>query len=267
MTDPEASKTGSDMLPEERVADLPVPTGIKTSLARFVRTLRAQLPENLHACVIYGSAVRGGFVPDISDVNLLIVLEASSPEAHAVIGEAVRREGRIAPFVIERGQLRRTARAFAPKFQSIQRSYLVIEGPDPLAGLVFDAEVFRFLAEQELRNARLRLTRAFILWGDDPKRYTRYLVESTAMVLSAASDAVRCAGILVPHGVVERLSVVERTLGADVGVLVALLDLRRAPPSLAPTDLTQFHGQLLALIDRAIQWMEGRWPESLSIRT
>jgi predicted nucleotidyltransferase len=84
-------------------------------LDQVVASLRASLGENVHSCILYGSAVRGGLVPNVSDINLIVILNESTPEAHLAIARAIPSKSRIDPFVLGRIGLNRSMRAFASK--------------------------------------------------------------------------------------------------------------------------------------------------------
>src|SRR5438105_1739428 len=110
------------------------PPRLQATVDRAVARLKETLGANLHACVLYGSLVRGDAVDGVSDANLLVVLEASTPEAHEAIADALRGAGGpIEPMIVARQSFDRTARAFAIKFRSISRNYRVLAGADPLA--------------------------------------------------------------------------------------------------------------------------------------
>ena len=57
-----------------RSPEMNLPPRHKAALDRMVSTLSDALGENLHSCVFYGSAVRGDFRPNESDLNVLVVL-------------------------------------------------------------------------------------------------------------------------------------------------------------------------------------------------
>jgi predicted nucleotidyltransferase len=165
------------MNPMNTAATLPPET--QAALDRVVAVLTKTLGANLHSLLLYGSAVRGNLVPKVSDLNLLILLEESTPEAHAAITEAIRGPVRIEPFILGRALLARSLQAFAVKFLSIKRNYRVLHGQDPFATLTVDEGLARFLCEQALRNLWLRSVRAYVVFGQDRTRYTRFLTKVT----------------------------------------------------------------------------------------
>lgn len=235
-----------------------LPAESQAELDALVARLRAVLGENLAALVQYGSSVRGNYVPGTSDVNLLILLVESTPSAHFAIADAIRSKLPIEPFVLAQEGFERTARAFALKFRSIQRNYRLLAGRDPFQGLVFDDELLRFLTEQSLRNIRLRLVRAAILFRRDPKRHAQVLARFVPALVVDLSSAARFAGAEIPKGFEGRVRALQGVLGFDLSVLDELLATKSA--GRAVTDVASAHARLFELVDRGVRWMEERWP-------
>ena len=71
---------------------------------RPVGALCAKLGANVHACIQYGSTVRGDASPGVSDINLLLVLNQSTPDAHAAVAKILRDHPRIDPMRMARSR-------------------------------------------------------------------------------------------------------------------------------------------------------------------
>jgi hypothetical protein len=200
------------------------------TLDRVVGELRERLGERLESLVLYGSAVRGDAVGPVPDLNLLLLLRESRPEEHALVGEVIRGcTPPIEPFILGRPGFERSARCFAVKLCSIARHYRVLHGPDPLAGLEIPVALRRFLAEQSLRNLRLRLAHLFATRGDAPRAYAHWLVESTAAIFTDLCEPLRLAGSPVPEEFAERLPELETFYSVGASGLLELLALRARP--------------------------------------
>jgi len=234
--------------------------GLEAELASIVRKLSSELGGNLHACILYGSAARGDWIAGVSDLNLLIVLEESTPPAHAAIAEALEASPFVSPFVIGLPGMQRTFRAFATKFLSIRRNYRLLHGTDVLAALSIDAAQERFLVEQALRNHRLRLVHAYISFRDDRRRFTQFIVRSRVGILVQLSEALRLNGVDVPKSHSERLPILERQMGTDASVLRDLAAIKQQKRFLRDDEVPAYHTRLYGLLTGAISWIEQQWP-------
>jgi len=232
---------------------------IQKVLDRVVPSLTSALGENLHACILYGSAVRGDLVPGVSDINLLLILRESTPEAHAAIADAIDIGAPIDPFVLGLAGLDRSMRSFASKFLSIRRNYRILHGGDPFAQFAVDPQVERFLCEQGLRNLRLRLVRARILSRGKPEHYETFLQNYDAVIFVQLAELARLNGLEVPKSFDDRVPLFAATFHADTAALRELLALKHQPRRLSPDDVHRLHTGIFGLLNSAVAWLEERW--------
>jgi predicted nucleotidyltransferase len=236
-----------------------LPSNIQQVLDQAVGALKERLRDNLYSCILYGSAVRGEWVPG-AYVNLLIVLNESTPEAHQTIADTIRGPVLIEPFVLRREGIERSFQAFALKFRSIRRNYKVLQGADLLSGLHIDESLLRFLCEQALRNLRLRLTHAFISFGRDSKRYTRCVIEAVPDLMADLGEVLRSVGEEPPKEYSERIPLLEKKFGMEASVLQDLLKLKAEERKIGAAEIFSFHSRLFRLLNHVVQWIESQWP-------
>lgn len=237
-----------------------LPPETQDALDRAAEALKKTLGENLRSLLLYGSAVRGNLVPKVSDLNLMILLEASTPDAHAAIADAIRGPVRIEPFIVGHAQLARSIQAFAVKFLSIRRNYRVLHGADPFANLAVDETLAKFLCEQAVRNLLLRSVRAYVVLGHDGARYSRFLGKLTSGLFTDLGEALRRVGTDLPRAYEERIPLFGKAFGVDASVLRDLLELKSSARALPAGEAKEFHSRLFKLLDGAVRWMEAQWP-------
>lgn len=227
---------------------------------------RATLGENLASFLLYGSAVRGNMIPGRSDINVLIILQRSTPEAHRVLAEQLRQTPQVTPFVLSRWELPRTRQVFAMKFMSISRNYKVLYGEDPLADFAPPREVLLFLCEQSLRNLRLRLKHAYMRNINTPERYGQTLVRTITALFIALAEVLRCSGIQVPEDFNSRPDFIARNLGVDAAVLQALFTLRTDAHKLSADEAFELHSNVFHLLSVSIDKVREQCPQSILIQ-
>ncbi len=227
--------------------------------------LRTGLGDNLGSFVLYGSAVRGDMVSGRSDINVLIVLNHSTPEAHRAIAEQLLKVPSVSPFVLSRWELPRSLRVFAIKFRSIGRNYKVLYGEDFLADFAPPQSLLPFLCEQSLRNLRLRLKQGYIRNLDKSDRYAQILVRNYSPLITALSELLRCEGTEVPADRTDRTAILERQWGIDAGVLDDLADLRNHSNRLSADQAFDFHSRLFCLLSAALDRIRQQWPQAIEM--
>lgn len=235
---------------------------LKTALPALVKRLEAALGANLASVVLYGSAARGDWDPKQSDINLMIILEVSTPEAHEVLArELFSGDLQITPFVLGHRGLERSVRAFATKFISIRRSSLLLHGTDLLSSIPKDEALLRQLSEQALRNHRLRAVQAYMRSGGHGEGYARWLSDIAGRLISELSTAARLCGVTVEGPQATRLAALSDCFAIDRTDLEALLAAKHQPPTLStPAEVTAWHGRLYRLLDTVLLNWEAKWP-------
>lgn len=248
------------MQTEQAIKQLVVPDKIGARLLLIANHLIQGLGDNLASLIAYGSIVRGGFNPRSSDVNLLIILKHSTPEAHTVIQAISAGKLRVDPMVIEHNEIPRAARVFALKFMSIHRNCLILHGCDPLADTQVPDQQLAFLVEQEIRNQRMRLIHAFVMSGKRPRIYSQYVIHHAKAILVDLSDLLRAASIDVPTEFSDRIPVISQHIGISADTLIDLLNLHQVSPRMNRPETERLHRKLLQLFRTSINWMEKQWP-------
>jgi len=228
--------------------------------------LRQNLKENLASFALYGSAVRNDMVAGRSDLNVLIILEHSAPEAHRVIAELLVRYPSVAPFVLSKSELERSRTVFALKFNSIKRNYRIIYGEDFLADFSPSDELLRFLSEQSLRNLRLRIKNAYIRNYQKPERFGIFVMKNIPALFVSLSEILRCAGIDVPKDHAARPELIGKSMGTDASVLAELREAQRSPKFFSPDDAFRIHSEIFRLLSAAIEWVQKEWPLSSDVK-
>ncbi len=132
----------------------------KTKLEALRDTLVLGLGDDLQALVVYGSAVRGGFVEGRSDVDLLVVLRNDDRATLEKIGGALllaRTSARIESMLLRGDELAKAADVFPLLYDDVRSQHALLHGEDPFAGLEISDAHRRLRIEQELRESRIRL--------------------------------------------------------------------------------------------------------------
>jgi predicted nucleotidyltransferase len=135
---------------------------INERLDELTATLVEVCGESLVGLVVHGSAVRGGWCEETSDVDLIVVLDDDSEAMLAAIGPALelaRFSGRIESMILTKDEIERSADCFPLLYGDIARTSVTIAGTNPFKGLSISDEHIRLRVEQELREIRIRMRR------------------------------------------------------------------------------------------------------------
>ena len=225
----------------------------------FIEEFEKSLGENLISLIQYGSSTKGG-ANSKSDINLLIVLKLSTPEAHSAIHQIIQKHPSLEPFVLGARGLEATIQIFAVKFLSIKRHHKLLSGEDILTELNIPIKIERFLAEQALRNLRLKIVHAYVKNGDSVD-YLRFILSIRKSLFIDISEVSRCEQLNLPDLYDKRISVFQQQFNFSVDILDILFNLKNSYRKIDKNNIKTFHFELFTLMDNIIQYIEGNWNE------
>lgn len=137
-----------------------LPMAVRARLEELIKSLAKTSGHHIEAIIAFGSAVRGGFDAQRSDVDILLLLKSDAPEVLAAMAPALRlarAAARIEVVVLTTSEIARGADVFPLWFDDMRSCHSLLWGNDALADLAVHDEHKRLRVEQELREARLRL--------------------------------------------------------------------------------------------------------------
>jgi predicted nucleotidyltransferase len=129
---------------------------MKNVLADFTARLENLFGSDLLAVVLYGSAVRGTYRKGMSDINVLVLLEKSSPRKIFEMGRAVKpflRKHGVNPRVMTREEFVSSADVFPLEYGDIQNAHEVLYGDGEILNVDLSCAHLRYELEEKLRGA------------------------------------------------------------------------------------------------------------------
>jgi predicted nucleotidyltransferase len=226
--------TGVDRLPEPA----------RKPLESLRDELLAAQGENLAALIVYGSAVRGGYDPQASDIDVVVVLrDTSLPRLKACSTPLLKARftSRVEAMILKLDNLAAAADVFPLLYDDIRSRHVVLAGKDPFSSLEIADEHRRLRIEQELREARIRMRRAIVDAQGEDSGVAAALARKVKQIRGPLHALLRLKGVSCE----DTIEVVLREVGKGYGIdTLALLDVRRHPESA--------HQAFRSLMDAAI---------------
>jgi hypothetical protein len=152
---------------------------------------------DLVAVVLYGSGVGANFVPDLSDINVAIVVHEmrfdllQKLQPHMT---AWRKQGFALPLLMDREFLQRARDVFPMEFHDIQEQHQLLWGENVFQHLAIDPRHLRFQAEHEARSKLLRLRALYLECAEDVPRFRALMVDSSKTFLVIMRHLIRLHG-------------------------------------------------------------------------
>jgi len=158
---------------------------VKETVSGLLASADAVLPGG-YSAVLYGSAVRGGYVPGRSDVNLLLVAEAAAFPQLRAMGPALRKwqeKSYEPPLLFTVEEWSRATDVFPIEITDMKVKYELLRGADPVAPVSVNPTDLRQALESEFRGKLMRLRQAYATFADVEKDLTPVARTSVSSIL------------------------------------------------------------------------------------
>lgn len=145
-------------LPEETQRLLPL----------YAKAVKEAFGDRLEGLLLYGSAVRGEFLPGRSNLNMLLLVsdfDAATLSLYGPIHKRWSKEQIVVPLFLTDQELSSTSGLFPLEFLEIQEHHRVLGGRDPFVGFHVDTSRLKNEVLRELAGNVVRLRQRFVEGG------------------------------------------------------------------------------------------------------
>jgi hypothetical protein len=256
-----------DKLAEQRSDKSMLSTDSK--LNELVNRLKEASSAILQSVILYGSAARGSYHPDHSDLNVLCVLGSLAIEELSRVAPVVRwwvvEQKEPAPLFFTAEELQQSADVFSIELRDMQDSRRVLFGSDPIANLKLPSNLHRIQVEHELRTVLLKLRNAYFRAPVDARELTPILRKSFSSVLTLLRHVIIAFGeepAAEPHDIINRAAALTHS---DPSAFETILRLREHTD--AHVEIAQAYGAYLAAVESVIRALDHHLPKEQWRRT
>jgi predicted nucleotidyltransferase len=235
----------------------------ESKLNELVNRLKELGGSNLHSVLLYGSAARGDFHEEHSDINVLCILASLGAGDLRRIAPAVRwwtaEQREPAPLFFTEEELQRSADVFAIELLDIRDAHRVLYGKDPVATINIPMNLHRVELEHELRTTLLKLRRHFLRSADTPNELAAVLAQSTSSVITLFRHVLIAFDETPPgsrEGLVARIAAL-----ADMDRAALEAALRVRDSGSASHDIAALYGGYLVALEKVIVLLDHHVPK------
>ncbi len=221
-------------------------------IGEFVGRVRDAVGGNLKSAILYGSAAAGDYVPEHSDVNLMLVLGETSFAAISALAPVVEwwaKQKHHAPLLMTAEELQRGADVFSIEFLDMRENYRVLWGEDLLKGLEIPMKFHRAQVEYELREKTILLRQRLLVVAKDEDAKWELLVRSVSAFGTLARHALIALGETASskREAVQKLAV---KAGFDASAFLQLFDLRERKADRKTMNVDDVFARYLRSVER-----------------
>ncbi|MDC8447156.1 MAG: hypothetical protein LV473_02250 [Nitrospira sp.] len=181
-----------------------LPEETQRLLKSYVKDVVKVYANELEAILLYGSAVRGEFLPGRSNLNLLLVMSSydlSVLKKYDSIHKRWSKEQVVVPLFLTAADLQSASFVFPLEYQDILECHRLLWGQDPFVGLKIDARYLAGEVLQAIRGNLLRLRQRLVEGRSTEEAMTILLSLSITALLPALRGLQRLLGRpILAHG-------------------------------------------------------------------
>lgn len=237
-----------------------IPESVRKTLRPYLAQVQKLFGGTLEAVILYGSAAGGEYVPDKSNINLLILLVKQDTELlkqYAALHKRWQKEQIVVPLFLTQTELKSSLELFPLEYLEVQDQHVLLAGRDPFPELRIDGRNLRLQCEQELRGNLLRLRQRFVEGGAGTEAITILLPLSFTALMPCLRGLLRAKERPVERSADRVLRAVEKEFGIDTVAFQDVLNLKRGiispGPAEAPRLFDRYATALQLLIERLPQ--------------
>jgi hypothetical protein len=232
-----------------------MPSRHQQALQQMVDRLKAALDDRLVSVVLYGSAARGDFTREISDLNLLVVASDLEPSTLERLGPPVAewvRQRHPFPRLFSPAMLAASADVFPIEFHELLQRHVVLAGSDPFTGLEVHHDYLRLQCERELREKLMRLTEGYVEASRRDRDVLRLMAESYSAFAAIFRGCLQLLGAEPPMAAHDVVAHFCSRAGLDPAPFDSVECIRRGerPDGTTAELFARYYGEIAKAVER-----------------
>lgn len=238
-----------------------LPDDTQQLLRTYVKDVVKTYGDHLEGVLLYGSAVRGEFLPGRSNLNLVLVLssyDVSLLKRYSTVHKRWSTEQIVVPLFLTKDDLQSAALVFPLEYLDIHEAHRVLWGQDPFVGFKVDTRHLAGEILESLRGNLLRVRQRFVEGGATEEAATILLPLSITALLPALRGLQRLLGrSVLSHGE-PLLKDIEQGCAVELPGLRDALLLKRGQISPGQKEVPRLTDRYLESLERLVTTVEAR---------
>ncbi|MGC4095504.1 MAG: hypothetical protein QM706_00155 [Nitrospira sp.] len=238
-----------------------LPEETQKLLKSYVKDVANVYGEELEGILLYGSAVRGEFLPNRSNLNMLLVMSSydlAALKKYDALHKRWSKEQVVVPLFLTAADLQSASSTFPLEYQDILDGHRLLWGQDPFVGLKIDPRYLVAEVLQGLRGNLFRLRQRLVEGRSTEEAMTILLSLSITALLPVLRGLQRLLVRPVPAHGEPLLKDLESYLQVDLTGLHDAWLLKRGQISPGQREIPKLMDRYLASLARLVTAAEAR---------
>jgi predicted nucleotidyltransferase len=230
-----------------------LPNEVQKLVKPYAHNLIKVLGDNVCSIIVFGSAVGKDFIPNKSNVNLLVVLKEVKllflKNCHKLVSQG-RKKGIVAPLFLTRTHIETSVDVFPIEYLEMKDFHIVIYGEPILSSIEIGGENLRLECEEQLKGKLIRLRQVYLEVGTNRKAIESVLIESLTSLIPAFRGMLRLVGKEILLDKNEVISAIAKEFKVDSSCFLYVLNIKSGKARLNKKDLDNFFEKYITEIEK-----------------
>ena len=209
--------------------------------------------DNVVSVLVCGSAAGADYVPKISNITLLVVLEKLEfqdlRKSLKLVSRGINKKI-AAPLFLTRKHMETSTDVFPIEFLEMKESHLLLYGEDLLSPLEINPANIRLFCEEQIKGKLIRIRQAYLEIGLKRKGIEALLKESLTSLTPVFRNLIRLKGTTPPLEKQEIYIQVCTEFDLDANVFLAILRDTKNDEKIDAQDVEVFFERYIAQIQK-----------------
>ncbi len=228
-------------------------SNVRKIVEPYVEKLIELHDGNLVSIAIYGSAVGKDFIQNVSDINVVVILEKADFEdmkkSLELVAKGLKNKIR-APLFLSRDYLSRSVDVFPIEFFEIKENHIVVFGQDIFNSLNISHDNLRLFCEQQIKGKWVRINQAYLEIGLKNKAIERLLKDSLHQLFPVFRNILRLKGIKPDVAKIDIIDQVCREFQLDADIFIAIVRSKKYNQRIDPAAMESHLKKFLYQIEK-----------------
>lgn len=215
--------------------------------------------NDLVSIVLFGSCARGEYVPGLSDINFLIILQQSGL---ARLRDAIpvtqkwQKRGVAVPLVLTENYIDESLDSFPVEFLVMKINHELVYGKDVLSRIDFDKHDIRLQLEREFKGKVLHLRKGLLAAGHDRKVTKALIRESLKSYLPLFEALLFVKDMAIPKSTADVFQTAAKTVDIEPEFFTKLRSAALEQSKLYPQELLQYLEKYIEVVQHFAGFVE-----------
>jgi len=215
--------------------------------------------ENIISVTIYGSIVKGNFIPKKSDLNVLIICKKNIPEQFIKFSPLflkLNRKINFYPLILTKNEIKNSADIFPMEFSDIKEHHITLKGKDIFKNLKIENKYLRLELETQIKGKLILLKESLLKFAKNKKNLKNIMLNSIPSIIIILKNVLILNKIKNSISIDAIISKAEFITKIKFDTLKKLIKIKNSNEKISSSEILKIYSQYLKEIESLSNYID-----------